>query len=47
MRTKCWSADLNGTDHLEDLDVYGSIILKRVLGKCGLRIWIGFLWLQM
>jgi hypothetical protein len=30
---------LNGTDHSEDLDVDGRIIIKLVLGKQGHKVW--------
>jgi hypothetical protein len=35
-----------GRDHSEDLGVDGRIILKFILGKHGLGMWIGFVWLS-
>jgi hypothetical protein len=38
---------LKGIDHTEDLDVGGRIILKWILGKSGLTVWIGVIWLRI
>jgi hypothetical protein len=42
MNTHIWPEDVKGGDHCEDLDVDGSIILKRIkinmLGTCGLDL---------
>jgi hypothetical protein len=35
--------ELRDEDHLEDLDVYGRIILKRIL-KNGMWTWTGLMW---
>jgi hypothetical protein len=35
---------LKGRKHSKDLDVEGRIILKWILGKYGLGVWIGFIW---
>jgi hypothetical protein len=40
MRTKFWLEILKGRDHSEDLDVDERIILKWILGKSGLGLWI-------
>jgi hypothetical protein len=42
MHTRCWLESLNGTDHLKCLGV-GRRILKWILEKQGLRLWIGFI----
>jgi hypothetical protein len=39
--------NLEGRDHVEDLDVDGRIILERVLGKEGGMLWTGFMWLRI
>jgi hypothetical protein len=36
-----------GTDHLEDLGVDGSIILKCVIKKREREAWTGFIWLRI
>jgi hypothetical protein len=46
MRTKFWSENLKGRDHLEDLGVDDTTILKWILEKSGGKMWIGFIWLQ-
>jgi hypothetical protein len=33
-------------DHTEDLRVDGKIILERILGKKGVKVWTGFIWLK-
>jgi hypothetical protein len=44
MRAKFWLESLKGRDHSEDLGVDGWVILlKRILGKCDWRVWIGFI----
>jgi len=35
----CWWGNLRETDHLEDLDVDGRIILKCILKKIGCGAW--------
>jgi hypothetical protein len=42
MRTEFYSESLKETDHSEDLAIYRRIILKCVLKKQGMRMWIGF-----
>jgi hypothetical protein len=37
---------LNGRDHLEDLVIGGKIILKWILGKSDLEVWIEFIWFR-
>jgi hypothetical protein len=43
IHTKFWLGSLNGRDHSEDLGVDGRIILKKVSGKEGIGVWIGFI----
>jgi hypothetical protein len=33
MYTKFWSENVKGRDHVEDLSIYGRIILERILGN--------------
>jgi hypothetical protein len=47
MLTKFWLESLKGRDHSEDLDVDGSIILKCILRKECLGVWIEFIWLRI
>jgi hypothetical protein len=42
-----WLGSLNGGDHWEDLGVDGRITLRWILGKQGLGMWIGFIWLSI
>jgi len=44
MHTKFLSENLNGGDHLEDLDVDGKTILEWILGKYDGKVWTGFIW---
>jgi hypothetical protein len=41
---KTWSQKLKGIKHLEELILYGKIILKLILIKYGGKAWIGFNW---
>jgi hypothetical protein len=41
MYTKFWSENLKGRDHSEDLRVDVKIILERILGKYGGKVWTG------
>jgi hypothetical protein len=47
MYTECSSECLKGTDDLEDLIIYGRIILKLILKKQGGRMWSGFICLRI
>jgi hypothetical protein len=38
---------LKVSDHLEALFMDGRIILKYILARYGLRVWIGFIWLKI
>jgi hypothetical protein len=38
---------LEGRDHSEDLSVSGRIILKWILGKSRLRVWIRVIWFRI
>jgi hypothetical protein len=40
MHTKILSENLNGRDHLEDLGINKSMILKRILNKEGVIMWL-------
>jgi hypothetical protein len=46
MRTVFWFESLKGRDHLEDVGIDGRIILQRILGKQGGKLWIGCIWLR-
>jgi len=41
-----WKTRRKG-DHLEVIGVDGKIILERILGKQGRRMWTGFMWLRI
>jgi hypothetical protein len=47
MRTDIRFKIVNGRDYLGGLDVNDRIILKRFLGKQGVRLRIGFNWLTI
>jgi len=38
---------LKGRDHLEDLGIDVMVILERILGKQGGKVWAGFTWLRI
>jgi len=38
--------NLEGREHLEDLDVDGKTILERILRKYSESVWTGFIWLR-
>jgi hypothetical protein len=40
MYTKFIWKRLKGIDHLGDLDIDGNIKFKRILKKCGVRMWL-------
>jgi hypothetical protein len=42
-----WLESLKGRDHSEELDVDRRILLKCILGKQGLGMWIGIIWLRI
>jgi hypothetical protein len=46
MLKKFWLGSLKGKDHSEDLGVEGRKILKWILGRQGLGVWTGFIWLR-
>jgi hypothetical protein len=46
MNAKFWLENLKGGNHLENLDFGGKIILKWILGKSGLGVWIRLMWLK-
>jgi hypothetical protein len=41
MYTVFWLENLKGRDHSEDLSVDGKIILERILGRYGGKVWTG------
>jgi hypothetical protein len=47
MHTIFWLGSLKARDHTEDLGVDGKIILKRILGKQGGKLWTGCIWLRI
>jgi hypothetical protein len=47
MHTQFWSKYLKEQDHLGDLGVDERIILRWVLHKWGMTMWIGFIWLRI
>jgi hypothetical protein len=42
MHKKCWSENTKGRDYLGDLGLDGTIVLKWILKKKGVRVWTGF-----
>jgi hypothetical protein len=42
-----WMESLKGRDHSQDLGIDGRKMLKWILGKYGLGVWIGFIWLKI
>jgi len=46
VHTGVWWENLRQTDHLEDLDVDGKIILKRIFKKRN-GAWIGLIWFRV
>jgi len=47
VHTGLWWADLREEDHLEDRDVDGRTILKRIFKKWNGEAWTGLFWLRM
>jgi hypothetical protein len=47
MHTEFWLESLKGRDHLKDLGSGEKIILKLILRKQSLGVWIGFIWLMI
>jgi hypothetical protein len=47
MQAKCYSEDLQGTDHLGNLGADRRIIFKGILKKQGVKMWTGFNWLRL
>jgi hypothetical protein len=47
MHTKFLSENPKGRDHFRDLDIDEKIILEWTLGKQGVKLWTGFIWLNI
>jgi hypothetical protein len=47
VHTGFWWETLRDLGHLEDVGVYGRIILKWVFKKYVGRLWTGFMWLRI
>jgi hypothetical protein len=47
MHTGVWLESLKRRDNFEYEGIDGRIILKQILGKQGLRVWIEFLWFRI
>jgi hypothetical protein len=43
----CWETSKEGKDHLQDLGVYGWIILQYILEKLSVWVWTEFTWFRM
>jgi hypothetical protein len=39
--------NFKGRDYLEEVGVDGKIILERIFGKRGGKLWTGFIWLRI
>jgi hypothetical protein len=46
VHTTYWLGSLKGGDHWEDLGIDGRITFRWILGKQGLGMWIGFIWIR-
>jgi hypothetical protein len=47
MRTKFWSKNLKGKDHVDDLGLGANIMLEWIFGKGGWKLFITCLWLRV
>jgi hypothetical protein len=47
MHAKFWSEKLKGRNHLEDIGVYGKVILEWIAENYGGTLWTGFIWLRI
>jgi len=47
VHTEFWWWDLRERDHLEDLGIDGSILLKWIFKKWDEEAWSGFIWLRI
>jgi hypothetical protein len=44
---KFYSKHLKGRDHSEEVGVDGNIILERILGNWGAKVWTGCIWFRI
>jgi hypothetical protein len=44
---KFWSENIKGGDYLGGIGLDRRIIFKCILKKLGMKVWIGFIWLQI
>jgi hypothetical protein len=47
MFIKFWSENLKGSDHSKHLGIDGKIILERILGRYGGKMWAGCIWVRI
>jgi hypothetical protein len=47
VRAEFWWGNMRARDHLEELRVGGSIILKSILNKSVWTLWTGFIWIRI
>jgi hypothetical protein len=45
--TEFWLKSLKEREHSEDVGVSMGIILRWILGKCGVRVWHSSMWLRI
>lgn len=46
IHTKFWEGNVNAEDHLAELAIIPSIILRWIVGTYLVRVWTGFIWLK-
>jgi len=47
VRTGFWWGNLRETDHLEDPDLDGRIVLRWIFRKWNVQLWTGLIWFRM